>query len=446
MPVTASWYHLSVKAIGRSAGRSVVAAAAYRLGERLHDEELGQTHDYTRRGGVRSSFTLAPDYAPSWALQPADLWNQATGAEKRINSKLAREIELALPAKVEPWVRERIVRDLAQALVDRYGVAVTAAIHDPSQRGDQANFHSHILFTTRRVEAEGMGKKTRELDDRKSGPQEVLWLREHAANLINTALEEADSDERVDHRSFADRGIDQEPTQHLGPQATEMERRGEKTDLGDRNREAKKQDQWLADLIDELKEVDEEIAQAEERKLDDRYGPLDEEPIATAESAGSFQERPLDAFGEIEEQTAAEAQEAASGPSEQTAEQAQPLPAFEAVERETISQAIADQAATDAEEASGGGGRFARVRGWWDNMREYVSGWRDTIKERASHYLAQWERDEMRERDAEYPHDAPPAPLQASPTAQFQSAPGLGYEPSSDTKSPAPNPGMDLTP
>ena len=75
MTSTATWYHLSVKSVGRSAGRSVVAAAADRLCERLHDVELNQTHDYRRRGGVQSSFTLAPGHAPVWALEPATLWN-----------------------------------------------------------------------------------------------------------------------------------------------------------------------------------------------------------------------------------------------------------------------------------------------------------------------------------------------------------------------------------
>lgn len=453
MMATATWYHLSVKSVGRSAGRSVVAAAAYRLGERLHDEELDQTHDYTRRGGVRSSFTIAPDHAPGWALQPGMLWNQATSAEKRINSKLAREIELALPAKVEPWVRERIVRDLAQALVDRYGVAVSAAIHDPSQRGDQANFHSHILFTTRRVEADGMGKKTRELDDRKSGPKEVLWLREHAANLINAALEESGSDERVDHRSYADRGMDHEPTQHLGPDATEMERRGEQTDIGDKNRQTKERNQQLDEVVEELAELDEEIRKDEERKLDDRYGAPDEEPPpATDEAPRSFEDHLRDAFAEIEEEAAAEAQSASTAdpdapvaPSEQSSATT-PSPAFEAVERETISQAIADEAATNADQASGGGGRFARVRAWWDNMREYVAGWRDTIKERASHYLAQWERDEMRERDAEYPPELEPAREPQPVPYAGAAAPQLGPpDPQPEPKS-APNPGMDLSP
>ena len=83
-----------------------------------------------------------------------------------------------------------------------------------------------------------MGKKTRVLDDRKTGPKEVIKLRELAADIINEHLAAAHSDIRVDHRSFKERGIDREPTTHLGPAATEMERRGEQTDRGEMNRQA----------------------------------------------------------------------------------------------------------------------------------------------------------------------------------------------------------------
>lgn len=232
----ASWFHCSVKPVSRSAGRSVVAAAAYRLGACLHDAETGQLHDYRRRHGVVQSFTLAPDHAPDWAQDPARLWNAANAAETRSNSTLAREVELALPASLGEAAREGIVRAFAAELVARYGVAVTAALHAPSTRGEGLNHHAHLLMTTRRLEADGIGAKTRILDDRKTGPQEVTWLRERAAQLINDALGGTGSAARVDHRSLAARGIVQEPTTHLGPRAAAMEQRGARSERGDHNR------------------------------------------------------------------------------------------------------------------------------------------------------------------------------------------------------------------
>ena len=238
MVATASWYHCSVKPVSRSAGRSVVAAAAYRLGECLHDERYQTMHDYTRRRGVEATFTIAPPDAPQWAHDHQALWNAAEHAETRKNSTLAREVELALPSLLSPEERQRIAEQFAGELVDRYGVAVSVAIHAPGGKGDDRNYHAHILFTTREMTPEGLGKKTRVLDDKKTGPQEVKKLRELAADIINTVLKDANADIRVDHRSFKERGIDREPTTHLGPSATEIERRGETSDRGDINRQA----------------------------------------------------------------------------------------------------------------------------------------------------------------------------------------------------------------
>src|SRR3546814_17566132 len=45
-------FHLAVKTIGRSAGRSATAAAAHRAGVEITDERTGLVHDYTRKQGV----------------------------------------------------------------------------------------------------------------------------------------------------------------------------------------------------------------------------------------------------------------------------------------------------------------------------------------------------------------------------------------------------------
>jgi hypothetical protein len=283
MTQTASWYHCSVKPVSRSAGRSAVAAAAYRAGECLHDEQTQLTHDYTRRHGVEAAFIVAPAYAPEWAKDTGKLWNAAEQAEKRKNSQTAREIELALPAAVSAEQRAGIARDLAAHLVERYGVAVGVALHQPSRHGDDRNHHAHILMTTRRMGTEGLTEKTRELDDRKTGGGEVLHIREYAAELINAALADAGSGERVDHRSFKDRGIERLPSKHLGVEAAAMERRGRHSDRGDLNREVEQINQALKILTQERGEVDRLIAEASQKPP---------EPENTPDQGGSYwQER-----------------------------------------------------------------------------------------------------------------------------------------------------------
>src|SRR3546814_9287660 len=56
-------YHLAVKSVSRSTGRSAVAAVAYRAGVCLENERDGLVHDYTRRGGVEDAFIVAPEGA-----------------------------------------------------------------------------------------------------------------------------------------------------------------------------------------------------------------------------------------------------------------------------------------------------------------------------------------------------------------------------------------------
>lgn len=219
-------FHLAVKTIGRSAGRSATAAAAYRAGAEITDERTGIVHDYTRKQGVEHREIVAPADAPEWARDRAALWNAAELAETRKNSTVAREYEIALPAELSADERRDLALGLAREISERHGVAVDVAIHAPGREGDQRNHHAHLLTTTRRLGAEGLGEKSRELDQKTSG--EVDRWRGRWAEMQNAALERANVPERVDHRSHQRRGIEQEATVHMGPSVMAMERQAER--------------------------------------------------------------------------------------------------------------------------------------------------------------------------------------------------------------------------
>ena len=218
-------YHLSIKPISRSAGRSATAAAAYRAGVEIADERTGEVHDYRRKGGVESADIVLPDGAPEWATNRGALWNAAEKAEKRKDACVAREYEVALPAELSPAERRRLALDFAQEMANREGCAVDVAIHAPGKEGDERNHHAHILRTTRKVAIDGLGAK---LDTEKAGRKRVDDLeavRARWAELTNERLRENGIEARVDHRSHAERGIETAPTLHLGPGATGYERR-----------------------------------------------------------------------------------------------------------------------------------------------------------------------------------------------------------------------------
>jgi len=265
-------YHLSVKSISRSAGRSVVAAAAYRAGQELTDERQGLTHDYTRKQGVEDAFIVAPAGA-DWAQDRNALWNAAETAEKRKDAKTGREYELALPAELDAGVRKELARDFARELVARYGVVADVAIHEPGREGDNRNHHAHILTTTRTVGNEGLGAKTRVLDVASTASAEIEHMREVWARQVNMALERHQVEQRVDHRSFERQGKEQEPTRHMGVSATALERqvareipgREPVTDLGKQNAEIRERNRVLETACKAVEKAQELFSGLEKR-------------------------------------------------------------------------------------------------------------------------------------------------------------------------------------
>jgi Ti-type conjugative transfer relaxase TraA len=231
--------HFALQAISRGKGRSAIAAAAYRSGTALTNEATGKRHDYSRRvrsGEIDPAETdiLVPDgVAATWALDRSQLWNAAERVERRKDSRVATEILLALPAELDHAQRRTLTTQYAQMLADRYGVAVDYAIHPPSKAGDQRNHHAHLLMTTRRIGAQGLGERSaleHNEDKRKAlgllrRAAEIRNLREEWAQLANRALERAGQEARLDPRSYRDRGIDLVPQPKKGPAGNGLQRR-----------------------------------------------------------------------------------------------------------------------------------------------------------------------------------------------------------------------------
>ena len=269
---TAGFYHCSVKGVGRTDGRSIVAAAAYRSGEQLYDEITGQYADYRARNGVVDKFIITRADAPAWAQDRSQLWNGAERSEKRANGKLATEIELALPHELSAEMRKALVATFARTIVERYGVAADVAIHEPGREGDHRNHHAHILITHRMLDADGFvliekgQRRDRGLSKLAEGPKAIVAIRREWEQFVNLAYERAGLDIRVDHRSHEDRKIPQEPTIHLGPVATEIERNGGHSDRGDINRDIEKRNaerEQLAALGIKESEISSEIQAAQ---------------------------------------------------------------------------------------------------------------------------------------------------------------------------------------
>ena len=201
----ATWFTPSLQTISRSAGRSAVAAAAYRACVKLIDQTTGLIHDYTRKKGHVETILIG-------ASDISELWNRAEAAENRKNSTVARELMLPLPDEWTNDERRECVRDIAQHLRDTYGVAAAGSIHAANRHN--RNGHCHLMFTTRVVDDDGnFGKKTRILDDMKTG--EVKRLREAICKIINDHAEKLGSDFYVYAGKFSDIDKNHIPTKHI---------------------------------------------------------------------------------------------------------------------------------------------------------------------------------------------------------------------------------------
>ena len=215
-------FHFSVQVIGRGQGRSSVAAAAYRAAERLYDERLDRTHDFTNKAGVVHSEILLPEGAPERLSDRQTLWNEVEATEKRKDAQLAREIEFAIPREMNQAQGIALAQDFVRAeFVDR-GMIADLNVHWDIGADKLEKPHAHVMLTMREVGEDGFGAKQRDWNRTELVEQ---W-RERWADHVNVRLAELDIDARIDHRSLEAQGIDLEPQDKIGPAAQRMDERG----------------------------------------------------------------------------------------------------------------------------------------------------------------------------------------------------------------------------
>jgi hypothetical protein len=260
-------YHLSIKIITRGNGKSAVAAAAYRAGETIKNEYDGMVHDYTHKRGIVHTEILLPINAPAEYTDRSTLWNAVEIVEKQRNSQLAREIEVALPMELSLEQNISLVRRFVNETFVNAGMCADLCVHDK----DDGNPHAHIMLTMRPMNEDGswgakikkVGKKpvyTTDWNDRERAED---WRKAWAA-YANGALRMAGvlTEENVlDHRSYERQGKEQIPTFHLGPAAHQMERRGIRTERGDKNREIEVTNKQIQQLRARINKLDKWIAE-----------------------------------------------------------------------------------------------------------------------------------------------------------------------------------------
>ena len=302
-------FHLEAKPVTRGEGRSVVAAAAYISCSFIYNDYDGLPHDYSRKRGLKYERVFLPAHAPPAWKDRAILWNVVEAAEKTRDSRLAREIIVALPVELTLSQNVRLLEEYVQAQFVSDGMCADVCIHD----GDGHNPHAHILLTIRPLNQNGSWQAKTEkeylcvkngieqgftaaeyrsvqkdgwekqylyrvgglrrylppsqaagyerlskhpkstprgrqnpISQRWNSPEQLTVWRKTWAEAINKHLELAGFDVRVDYRSFKDQGIDRQPTIHEGVFAIRMERKGRRSDRCELNRRIFKDNSALA--------------------------------------------------------------------------------------------------------------------------------------------------------------------------------------------------------
>lgn len=256
--------------VKRSKGQSAVDAASYISRSVLVSEYDGKTYRPKYHEDLVHCEINLPEYAPEEWLDRAVLWNSVELNEKQKNAQLCRTLKAALPNDWSYELAEETVRDYVQRNFVSKGMCADWAIHDSVNQHGIHNLHFHLMLTLRPVEENGKwgakqrkeyildkdGNKIRNKSGRgfKSRAVDVndwnekgnsrKW-RKDLTDTINVVNDRIGLPEYWEHRSFKELGLEQEPTRHLGPIASALERKGIRTEKGDANRAIMEHNQTL---------------------------------------------------------------------------------------------------------------------------------------------------------------------------------------------------------
>ncbi len=279
-------YHLSCTSIGRSSGKSAVAAAAYRSTCKMVERKTGTTHDYTRKEKAIWTCLLHKKSAPAWANDREEFWNRVEEKENRSNSEFCKSFDLALPKELATpegvtTNMKKLVYDWAVENYVKHGLLADIVIHAPHKNRNGTtnnNWHAHVLISTRAFDSTTKDGWSRTKCALINGPDREKHLeqaRKSWADLVNAEFARLGMTERIDHRTLEAQGIDRVPQQHMGKTATAMERKGKRPDRTRQGRPKtaktiEEVNSAIKQLETESKAIEQELAKIKNAKKNER--------------------------------------------------------------------------------------------------------------------------------------------------------------------------------
>lgn len=224
-------FHLSLRHISRSTGKTSVQSAAYITATSLYESRRSLKHNYSKRKiDIACYHTCTPVHAPK-EYSELSVWDKLEDFEdeyavERFPKNLAyrdRYLNSARTAMIFVVALPKELPDAKQkSLVDAFstqhyvakGLVVSYAIYN-----DEKNPHAQLQVSRRSVNDDGTFSwaKNREMCSKKA----ILETRTFWAELTNRYLEADGVDASITEKSFAERGIDADPTRHHGRIASE---------------------------------------------------------------------------------------------------------------------------------------------------------------------------------------------------------------------------------
>ena len=255
-------YHHSASVVKRSSGKSAVAGAAYRAGEKIEDLRTGLTHDYTKKTGVNHSEIIIPHMPTadnSWLKERAQLWNRVEAFEKRYDAQVAREINIAIPTELDRNEQIALVREYVKTHYVERGMVADVNFHALESN----NPHAHIMLTMRDlIVANGRVEFSNKNRDWNSKDL-LLEQRQSWETLANKYLAAAGHDIRIDCRSLAEQEIDRIPQIHLGKNVTALRAKGISSERGDRYDQIDLANAKIRSQLEEVYNIENEISNLE---------------------------------------------------------------------------------------------------------------------------------------------------------------------------------------
>jgi len=219
-------YHFRVSVGDRRDGGRIDASLKYQYNSRSgRYSELNAKRNSVHGTGEQLTYTSNGNL-PSWAKDDPDTFWRASQEFERKNGTQFREFEGSLPRGLTPTQQIEIVEKFVKEHLSLH--VHSLAIHSKKQSDGLVAQHVHIQISERvldGIERDPMhffkryNGKNPEIGgckkDSMGTPERLMNFRASWAQHCNEALASAGRQERVDHRSYRERGIDLAPEKKL---------------------------------------------------------------------------------------------------------------------------------------------------------------------------------------------------------------------------------------